>query len=87
MSFVQLLGIGLRVQLAGAAEAVDLVRVVHLGREILDAVERRVRDAVEVLDRVDAELDEVARRRFADGDVHGRRQAELVRFVDDRRAA
>ena len=81
---VQLLGIGLRVELAGAAEAVNLVRVVHVRREVLDAVERRVGDAVEVLDRVHAELDVVLRRRLLDGDVRGGPQPELVRLVHDR---
>ena len=81
---LQLRRIGLRVQLAGAAEAVDLVRVVHVGREVLDAVQRRVGDAVEMLDRVDAELDVVLRGRLFDGDVRRRAQAELVRLVHDR---
>ena len=46
--------------------------------------ERRVGDAVEVLDRVDAELDVVLRRRLLDGDVRGGAQPELVRLVHDR---
>ena len=74
----------LDVQLASAPEAMDLVAVVHLRREILDAVERGVRDAVEVFDAVDAEIDEVARRRFANRDVHGRRQADFSGFVERR---
>ena len=44
-----------------------------------------VGDAVEVLDAVDAEVDEVARRRLADRDVHGRRQSDLLRLVERRR--
>ena len=81
---VQLRRVGLRVQLAGAAEAVNLVRVAHVGREVLDAVQRRVGDAVEVLDRVDAELDVVLRRRLLDRDVRRRAHAQLVRLVHDR---
>ena len=45
-----------------------------LGRKVLDAVERGVGDAVEVLDAVDAEIHEVARGGFADGHVHRGRQ-------------
>ena len=77
-----LVEVRLRVELAGAAEAVNLVGVVHLRRKVLDAVERGVGDAVEVLDAVDADVDEIARGRFADRDVHGRRQADLLRFVE-----
>ena len=84
MTLCSFSGIGLRVQLAGAAEAVNLVRVVHLRREVLDAVQRRVGDAVEVLDRVDAELDVVLRGGLLDGDVRGGPQPERVRLVHDR---
>ena len=45
---------------------------------------RRVGDAVEMLDAVDPEIHEVARGRFADGDVHGRRKTLLLRFVQGR---
>ena len=47
-------------------------------------LQRRVGDAVEVLDRVDAELDVVLRRRLLDRDVRRRAQPELVRLVHDR---
>ena len=72
----------LDVQLAGAAEAVDFVREIHVRREILDPVERGVGDAVEVLDAVHAVVDEVARRRLAHRDVDGRRQPDLLGLVD-----
>ena len=54
------------------------------GGKFWHAAERRVGDAVEVLDRAHAELDVVARRRLLDADVGGRAQPELVRFVEDR---
>ena len=38
--------------------------------------------AVEVLDAVDADVDEVARRCFADRDVHGGRQPDFLRLVE-----
>ena len=84
MTLCSFAGIGLRVQLAGAAEAVNLVRVVHLRREMLDAVERRVGDAVEVLDRVDAELDVILGGGLLDRDVRRGAQPELVGLVHDR---
>ena len=46
--------------------------------------ERRVGDAVEVLDRVDAELGVVLRGRLFDRDVGRGAHAELVRLVHDR---
>src|SRR6185437_12264976 len=74
--------IRLRVQLTGAPETMNLVGEVHLGWEILDAVERGVGDAVEVLDAVDPVVDEVARGGFTDRDVNGSRQPDLLRFFD-----
>src|SRR4029077_17536846 len=70
------------VELAGAPEAVDLLSEVHLRREILDAIERRVGDAIEMLDAVHAIVDEIARLGLADRDVHGRRQADLLGLVN-----
>ena len=74
----------LDVEFAGAAEAVDLVVGVVVGREVLDAVERRVGDAVEVLDGGDAEFGEVLRGGLLDGDVRRGAQVLLVRFVEHR---
>ena len=62
----------------------NLVRVVHLRRKVLDPGERRIGDAVEVLDRIHAELDVVLGGRLLDGDVGGCPQPELVRLVHDR---
>ena len=81
---VQLRRVGLRVQLASAAEAVDLVRVVHLRRERLDAGQRRVGDTVEVFDRVDAQVDVVVGGGLFDRDVRRRAQPEGVGLVHDR---
>src|SRR5262245_35701545 len=81
---VQLRRVGLRVQLAGAAEAVDFVRVVHLRRERLDAGQRRVGDAVEMFDRVDAEVDVVVGGGLLDGDVRRGPEPERVGLVHDR---
>ncbi len=75
----------LDVELARAAEAHDLVRHVLLGREVLDAVERRVAHAVEVLDAVDAEVHVVAGRGLGDGDVHRGRQVFGFCLIDRRR--
>ena len=81
---MELLGIGLGVEFAGAAEAMDLVGVVHLRREVLDAVERGVGDAVEMLDRIDAQLGVVLGGGLFNGDVRRRPHVELVRLVHDR---
>ena len=50
---------------------------------MLDAVERRVGHAVEVLDGVDAELDVIGGSRFLHRNVRRSPQPELVRFVHD----
>ena len=76
MTLLQLRRVGLRVQLAGAAEAVDLVRVVHLRGKRLDAGQRRIGDAVEVFDRVDAQIDVVVGGGLLDRDVRRGAKAE-----------
>ena len=81
---VQLRRVGLRVQLAGAPEAVDLVRVVHLRRERLDAGQRRVGDTVEMFDRVDAQVDVVVGGGLLDRDVRRGAKPERVGLVHDR---
>src|SRR5450759_91261 len=62
----------------------DLVARIVVGRKVLDAVERRVRDPVEVFDGCDAELGEVLRRRLLDRNVRGTSEADLVRLVERR---
>ncbi len=74
----------LQVQLAGAAEAVHLVVRVVVGRKRLDAVERGVGDAVEMLDRRDPQLGVIPGVGLLDGDVRGAAQAERVRLVERR---
>ncbi len=55
-----------------------------LGRKVLHAVERRVGHAVEVLDRIDAELDEILRRHSFNRDMRGGAQILRLRLVHQR---
>ena len=78
-------GIGLAPEITGPPEAVELVVVVVRVREGLRSRDRRVRDAVPMLDRANA----VARRRerigLLDLEIGGDRQIERARFLGDRR--
>src|SRR5262249_47692260 len=77
----QLLAVGLAEQLAGPAETMNLVVGVRPRREGLNAVERRVRDAVEMLDRADAQVDVILRGRLLEADVRGGAESLLLRLV------
>ena len=64
-------------------ESIDFIAVVHVRREVLDAVQRRIGDAVEMLDGADTQLGVVSGGRLFDADVCRSRQRQAVRFAHD----